>query len=130
MTSNDKQQFVTVETYNAGNSELKAFILGENEKTRRDFTDALKELSTEIRINSIRIEEVKNSMNWDFATLAIVVAIVGFTITLAPMFRDLFSKRKDDKLHNDIQKIAREVMHEEIHSAVKEALSNSGAIGK
>ena len=130
MTSNDNQQFVTITTYNAGNNELKTLILSENEKTRREFTGALKEIGTEVRINSIRIEEVKNSMNWDFATLALVVAIVGFTITLAPMFRELFSKRKEDKLHDDIQKIAREVMRTEINEAVKEVLSNSGAIGK
>ena len=54
---------------------------------------AISEVKTELLINAVKVEEVKNSMNWNFATLALVVAIVGFTITLAPMFREIFREK-------------------------------------
>ena len=64
------------------------------------------ELKTEIRVNAVRIEEVKNAVNWDFTVLAVIVAFVGFALTFAPVLRDMFSRKSDDE---QMRKIAREV---------------------
>ncbi len=64
------------------------------------------DLKTEIRVNAVRIEEVKNAVNWDFTVLAVIVAFVGFALTFAPVLRDMFSRKSDDE---QMRKIAREV---------------------
>ena len=64
------------------------------------------DLKTEIRVNAVRIEEVKNAVNWDFTVLAVIVAFVGFAITFAPILRDMFSRKNDDER---LREIAREV---------------------
>ena len=69
---------------------------------------AIGEVKTEVRINAVKIEEVKNSMNWNFATLALVVAIVGFTITLAPMFREIFREKHREKRDEEIRSMIRD----------------------
>ena len=66
------------------------------------------DLKTEIRVNAVRIEEVKNAVNWDFTALAIIVAFVGFAITLAPMFREMFSRKEDSKTEEKMRVIVRE----------------------
>ena len=75
MTSSDNKQVVTFDVYNKDKEELRVYIHSENEQTRNELKTALKdavnELSTEIRINAIRIDEVKNSTHWNFTTLSI-----------------------------------------------------------
>lgn len=66
------------------------------------------DLRTEIRVNAAKIDGVRDSMNWGFATLAIAVAIVGFTITLAPMFREIFREKRKEKREDEIRNIFRE----------------------
>ena len=113
MTSSDMNA-LTVEGFNSGLDSLKVYIDGRLLDTEKNFTARISEVNTEVRINSVRIEEVKNSMNWNFTTLAVVVAIVGFTITLAPMFREIFIRRKEEKTRDEIRAIVREIVREEL----------------
>lgn len=113
MTSNDMNA-LTVKGFNSGLDSLKIYIDGRLLETEKNFNAHISELNTEVRINSVRIEEVKNSMNWNLTTLAVVVAIVGFAITLAPMFREIFIRRKEEKTRDDIRKIVREIVREEL----------------
>ena len=108
MISSDTQ-VLTVDDFRSGIDSLKVYIDGKLAEFSRSSDKAHDELKTEIRINAVRIEEVKNVMNWDFATLAIVVAVVGFTITLAPMFREIFQREKKPELtEQDIRRRVRE----------------------
>lgn len=66
------------------------------------------DLKTEIRVNGVRIEEVKNAVNWDFTALAIIVAFVGFTTMLAPMFREMFSRKEYSNTEEKIREIVRD----------------------
>ena len=117
MSSNDIQT-LTVRDFQSGLDGLKVYIDGRLLETEKNFIARIGEVNTEVRINSVRIEEVKNSMNWNFTTLAVVVAIVGFTITLAPMFREIFIRRKEEKTRDDIRKIVREIVREELKGGV------------
>ena len=108
MTSNDVQ-VLTLDDFRSGIDSLKIYIDGKLAEFSRRSEKANEELKTEIRINAVRLEEVKNTMNWDFTTLAIVVAVVGFTITLAPMFREMFRHDKNSELtEQEIRRIVRE----------------------
>ena len=71
-------------------------------------TEATSEIKTEVRVNAVKIEEVKNSLNWDFATLTIVVTLVGFVITLAQMFREMFKEKRRERNDDEIRGIFRE----------------------
>ncbi len=71
-------------------------------------TEATSEIKTEVRVNAVKIEEVKNSLNWDFATLTIVVTLVGFVITLAQMFREMFREKRRERNDDEIRRLIRE----------------------
>ena len=47
-------------------------------------------------------------MNWGLATLAIVVTLVGFVITLAPMFREMFKEKRKEMRNDEIRGLIRE----------------------
>ena len=58
----------------------------------------IKDIRQEIRMNTVKIEGVQNSVNWGFAGMAItitaVIAIVGLVATLAPTVRDFFVSKQ------------------------------------
>ena len=72
----------------------------------------IKDIRQEIRMNTVKIEGVQNSVNWGFAGMAItitaVIAIVGLIATLAPTIKEYFtSKQKkfttEEKVENMIE---------------------------
>ena len=69
---------------------------------------AVGEVKTELYINAVKLETVKHNVNWNFAILALVVAIVGFTITLAPMFREIFRDKRREKREDEMRRLIRE----------------------
>ena len=58
----------------------------------------IKDIRQEIRMNTVKIEGVQNSVNWGFAGMAItitaVIAIVGLVATLAPTVKDFFVSKQ------------------------------------
>lgn len=94
---------------------LKVYIDGrilefENKLDARtnELKDQIREVKTELRVNAVKTEELKSSVKWHFTTLAIVVGIVGFAITLAPMFREIFRDKKKYTTPDDVRGIIRE----------------------
>lgn len=96
MTSNDNPRYVTVEMFNDSMTRI---------ERRFDAIDkTLNELKTEIRtidrrseINSVKIDELHYFMGIGFAIMAVVVTFVGFVITLAPTFREMYRDAKKAK---------------------------------
>lgn len=76
-----------------------------------ELKEQIREVKTEVRINAVKIEDMQTSMNWHFATFAIVVAIVGFTITLAPMFRDMLRDKNKSMNPDDVRGIVRDELN-------------------
>ena len=96
MTSNDNQQFVTVEVLRSELGEIKTEI--------RKIGTQLNELNSEIKVinenmivNSTKIDDLYFFMGIGFAVVAIIVTFVGFIISLAPMFREMYRDSKKDK---------------------------------
>ncbi len=58
----------------------------------------IKDIRQEIRMNTVKIEGVQNSVNWGFAGMAItitaVIAIVGLVATLAPTIKEYFTSKQ------------------------------------
>ncbi len=133
MTSNDNQQFITVEVFRSEIGDLRTEIRG--------LGSQISELKSEIQavrdiaiVNSTKIEAYWSSTNTWFTVIAILVGIIGLIATLAPMFREIYKDVKEAKKHNDIRELSREIIREEmnpvilqaVHDAVAKALGVSG----
>ena len=97
MTSQDNERYVTVEVFNDGMAKI---------NSRLDTIDAtLTAMQAEIRtfdkrveVNSVKVDELHYFMGIGFTVMAIVVGLVGFLMTLAPMFREMYKDHKREKL--------------------------------
>lgn len=76
-----------------------------------ELKDQIREVKTELRVNAVKTEEIKSSINWHFTTLAIVVGIVGFAITLALMFREIFRDKNKYTTSDDVRGIIRDELN-------------------
>ena len=91
---------------------LKVYIDGRIAGVER----SISEIRTELRINAVKLEAVEHTVNWNFAILALVVAIVGFTIALASMFREIFRDKRREKRDDEIRSMIREELAK-LHSS-------------
>lgn len=122
MTSNDNQQFVTVEVYNSGINKLEKQVIQLGEQMNTSFRELKNEIQTvnnNVLINTARIEDQKDFMSSGFTIIAIVIALVAIMTTLAPMFRDMYRDAKQAR--ND--KNLRDIIREEVDNAVSRALN-------
>ena len=108
MTSSDNQQYVTVEVFNARMDRIEEKII-RLEQMMESNTAELKELKTEIRINTRDIEHVQTSVYWGFAVIAFVIALIGCVIGAAPMLREIYRESKKSSEHErEIQDLREE----------------------
>ncbi len=137
MISNYNQQYVTIDILKTELGEIRYNIRSGFAKNEKEF----KEIRTEIQtvrdialVNSAKIDAYRDFSSFWFSILTIIVAIIGFAGTLAPMFREMYKEAKQNKIHDNMTEVARKVMHDEINSAVHEAINklrgNSSVIGK
>ena len=83
-------------------------IMAVIDSLRAYLENAIDGLKAEIRINAVRIEEVRSTVNMDFMTLAIVVAVVGLAMAFAPMLRDMYSRKDKPMTAEDVRNIVRD----------------------
>ena len=107
MTSND---LIIIEAING----LESKVVSLQQEMNRRF----EKLETEIRVNTVKIEGVQNSVNWGFAgttiTITAVIAIVGLIATLAPTIKEYFTSKQ--------KKFATE---EKVQSMIETAITNA-----
>ena len=115
MTSNDNQQYITVELFN---SKMETFITQirlDNEQLRNELRAEIQSVAAQVQVNSAKIEMLQHTFYWGFAILAFIAAIV-------PLIKH---ERKEKE-----QPITRESILEIVNEAIAKAISNIGAIGK
>ena len=127
MTSNDNQQYVTIEIFRSTIGELRTEILSGFSEARKEN----KELRTEIQ--SVRENTIANGAKIDayrdftgiwFTVIAVIVAFVGLA---APLLRDLY---KDSRKAKEQEKLTEEKVQAMIDNAIAKAMSNIGTVGK
>ena len=124
MTSNDSQQFVTVEMFNSAHDIIqKRFDIIDGKFISLDKT--LTVIGYELRFNARDNEHVQTSVYWGFAILGVLIAFFGMLATLAPLLREIYKDSRQAKNSDNFKKIAREVMHEEISDAVAQAVNKA-----
>ncbi len=128
MTSDDR---VIIELINSrfdasekNNAERFEMINGQLVQLRKD-VDGLKaeivEIKHDIQLNAHDIAHLQTSVYWGFAIMALVVAIVGYMVTLAPMFREMYRDKKQERKEH-AEYVTRSEMEEAINEAVTKAL--------
>ena len=99
MTSTDN--YVTIETFNAGIQEIKT-----------EMNQRFDKLEAEIRVNTIRIDGVQNSINTGFTTIGIIIGLVGLIIAVVGVFRKEAKSEPNEDLSSrnirDIRALIRE----------------------
>ena len=126
MTSNDNQQYITVELFN---SKMETFITQirlDNEQLRNEMNSKIDSVRNELRaetqsvaaqvqVNTAKIEMLQHTFYWGFAILDFIAAFV-------PLFR---RERKEKE-----QSLTRESVLEIVNEAIAKAISNVGTVGK
>lgn len=79
MTSNDNMQYVTVEMFREGISELKTEIRGVSGQVN-ELKAEIRVLEREVAVNSAKIEMLQHTFYWGLGIIAVAAA-------LAPLFK-------------------------------------------
>ena len=123
MISNDTQQYVTVELFNSATGNIEnRFNIIDSRFISLDKT--LTAIGYELRFNSRDTEHLQTSVYWGFAILGILIAVVGI---VAPLLLEIYRDSRKAKNNNEMKTLAREVMREEIHSSVAQAVNDAVA---
>lgn len=142
MTSNDSQQYLTVELFRAEMDTLKAQIQIENEKLRAELKSEIQgvrtdlhseiqgirsELKAEIQdvraislVNSAKIDMLQHTFYWGFAIMTVVIAIVA---VIVPYF--LLNRKEKQQEHKQTV-----LTEQRVQDIVAQALSNLHSGGK
>ena len=124
MTSQDNAVYVTVETFNDGIARIER-RLDRIDNTLAGIQTEIRAMDRRVEINTVKIDELHYFMGIGFAVMAVVVAFVGFVITLAPMFRDMYHDRKQansERVKQDVLDTVRGEMRSMIDEAISRAL--------
>ena len=125
MTSQDNARYITVEVFNDGMAKINS-RLDAIDATLTAMNAEITEIKTEIRaldkrveVNSVKVDELHYFMGIGFTVMAIVVGLVGFVLTLAPMFREMYQDHRREK---NAQHVTRSEVADMIEAAVARAL--------
>ena len=77
MTSQDNQQYLTVEMFNAKMDAFMATIRLENEKLRNELHSEIKAVETEVKINSAKIADLQNSFAIYFGIATLIITFLA-----------------------------------------------------
>ena len=98
MTSNENG--VTIEALNSRIDGIDKRLITIDR--RLDSIDkTLTTIGYELRYNALDTAHLQTSVYWGFAVLAVVVALVGFVIALAPMLRDIYKENRNPALSEE-----------------------------
>lgn len=115
MTSTD------VEIFRSGLEDLKFYIDGRISEVNKQLVEMRAEIRTvneNVLVNSARIESQRDFMSIGFTIMAVVIALIGFVITLAPMFREMYRDARQVKREPELTRSEVERMIENAISRV------------
>lgn len=130
MTSNDNQQYITVEIFRSELGEFKTEMRSGFSETHKEIKELRAETQTvrdNTLVNSAKIDAYRDFTGIWFTVLTVVIGLVGL---IAPLLRDIHKDAKQSRKLDDMRETAREVMREEIRETVQEFLKTSGILGK
>ena len=78
----------------------------------------LSEIGYEVKMQTRDTNHLQTSVYWGFAIMAVVIALVGFVITLAPMFREMYRDARQAKRESALTR-------SEVEEMIAEAISRT-----
>ncbi len=121
MTSNDNQQYLTVELFNSRMDTLLTQIKLENEKLRSELKTEIQDTRSVLLVNSAKIDMLQHTFYWGFAIMTVVIAIVAILVPYLLIIR----KEKQQE-----QTQPQSVTHSEVQDMITQALGQFQAGGK
>ena len=120
MTSSD------IEIFKSGLDDLKFYIdtrISDVNKQLGEIKIEIRTINDNVLVNSAKIDAQREFMSMGFTIMAVVITLVGFIVTLAPMFRDIYRDAKTARYHDD--KLTVEKVQLMIDEAIAKNLNNS-----
>ena len=130
MTSNDHQQYVTVEVYNDGNNKLEKQIITLGEKQDKSFAELKSEIQATSNIalvNSAKIEAYHDSMNTWFVVLTAVIALIGILVSFAGLFREMYKDYKQEKAETKATGLTERRVQDMINASISQTVNEAVA---
>ena len=121
MTSGDN--YITIEMFNGGIQEIKSEMNQRFDKLENE----IKEIKQEIRLNKNDTEHLQTSIYWGFAIIGVVIALVGFVVSvlaILPHFSFERTERSEDLSSRNIRDI-RALIREEFNFMRNAELRNN-----
>ena len=133
MTSQDNQQYITVELFNSKMETLITQIQLGNERLRNEFNSKVDDVKSEIRnvkseihneiqavdanvkVNSAKIEMLGHSMYWGFAVMTIIITLIAFFVPYFLMYRKDKKQEAKDNSHSLSEDKVREMIAQALH---------------
>lgn len=127
MTSNDQQQYLTVDMFNSRMDTLMAQIRLENEKLRSElrteFQAGFATLQTQTQVNSAKIEMLQHTFYWGFGIMTIVIALI--TIFVPSFSREAKQKQQEQNQPMLTEEKVQDMISRTVNDAVTKALGVS-----
>ena len=118
MTSNDKQQYITVELFNSKMDTLLTQIKLENEKLRSELHNEIQAVRDIAIVNSAKVDMLQHTFYWGFGIMALVISIVSIFV---PHF---LQERKEQKQEQTQQQFT---TRNEVQDMIAQALGSRKA---
>ena len=137
MISNDNQQYITIELFNAKmdtlltqiqlnneklRSELRSEFQSEISALRSDMHTGFLTLQTQTQVNSAKIEMLQHTFYWGFGIMTIVIALI--TIFVPSLSQHFKQKDKGEKLSEQT------LTREDVQDMISQALGGFKPAGK
>lgn len=119
MTSNDNQQYITVEILRSELSGLRAEIRSDIKEIRSEI-QTVREIAL---VNSAKIDAYRDFTGIWFTVLTVVIGLIGFMGTIAPLLREIY---RNAKKHKTQETLTEEKVQSMINDSIAHALSKSG----
>ena len=120
MTSNDNQQYLTVDMFNSKMETFMTQIRLENEKLRGELKTEIQAVHTQVQVNTARIDMLQHTFYWGFAIMTVVIAVVA-------VFVPYFLRERKDREQEEKQTGLTE---EKVQSMIAQALHSFKTAGK
>ena len=142
MTSNDNQQYLTVELFNSkmetfltqiqlGNEQLRNELRSEFHAGFNTLHNEIQAVDARVQVNTAKNEMLQHSIYWGFAIMALVVALVPFFWRERKEKKQKEENQKQNTISKqDVQDMINSSISHAVDEAVAKALRNLGAFGK
>lgn len=114
MTSNDNQQYLTVDMFNSKMETFMAQIRLENEKLRSELKTEIQAVQTQVQVNTARIDMLQHTFYWGFAIMTVVIAVVAVFV---PYFlRERKDREQEQKQPGLTEERVQDMIAQALHS--------------